>query len=93
MQERPVTLEAPATRSPRSSSSSPPRTPLEYEGTYPLPEAQLDRFLFKVLVSYADEETEREILAPLPPWLRPTPRKAAGLQPVLDQGGAAGLSP
>src|SRR6266851_9109409 len=32
--------------------------PVEYEGTYPLPEAQLDRFLFKVLVSYAPLEAE-----------------------------------
>lgn len=38
------------------------QNPIEYEGTYPLPEAQLDRFLFKVLVSYSPLETEVEVL-------------------------------
>ncbi len=36
--------------------------PLEHEGTYPLPEAQLDRFLYKVLVGYPDEEVEARLL-------------------------------
>ena len=35
---------------------------LEFEGTYPLPEAQLDRFLFKLLVDYPNKEAEKEIL-------------------------------
>lgn len=35
---------------------------LEFEGTYPLPEAQLDRFLFKLLVEYPDKEAEKAIL-------------------------------
>jgi MoxR-like ATPase len=38
------------------------QNPIEYEGTYPLPEAQLDRFLFKVLVGYPDKPQEVEIL-------------------------------
>lgn len=38
------------------------QNPIEYEGTYPLPEAQLDRFLFKVLVSYSPMEIEVEVL-------------------------------
>ena len=38
------------------------QNPIEYEGTYPLPEAQLDRFLFKVLVPYSTLETEIEVL-------------------------------
>lgn len=38
------------------------QNPVEYEGTYPLPEAQLDRFLFKVLTPYSDLETEIEVL-------------------------------
>src|SRR5262249_15301472 len=36
--------------------------PIEQEGTYPLPEAQLDRFMFKVLVDYPDEEEELQII-------------------------------
>jgi MoxR-like ATPase len=37
--------------------------PIEYEGTYPLPEAQLDRFQLKILLGYPAEEHEREVLA------------------------------
>jgi MoxR-like ATPase len=37
--------------------------PIEYEGTYPLPEAQLDRFLLKILIDYPSIEAEREIVA------------------------------
>lgn len=37
--------------------------PIEYEGTYPLPEAQLDRFLLKILIDYPAIEAEREIVA------------------------------
>ena len=37
------------------------RNPIEQEGTYPLPEAQLDRFLLEIIVEYPSEEQEREI--------------------------------
>ncbi|MBD0370149.1 MAG: MoxR family ATPase [Pyrinomonadaceae bacterium] len=37
--------------------------PIEYEGTYPLPEAQLDRFLLKILLDYPSEQDEQEIIA------------------------------
>jgi MoxR-like ATPase len=37
--------------------------PIEYEGTYPLPEAQLDRFQLKILLSYPSENHEREVVA------------------------------
>ena len=37
--------------------------PIEYEGTYPLPEAQLDRFLLKIMIDYPQETDEREIVA------------------------------
>ncbi len=38
------------------------QNPVDQEGTYPLPEAELDRFLFKILVDYPDEEDERSLL-------------------------------
>jgi MoxR-like ATPase len=38
------------------------QNPIEYEGTYPLPEAQLDRFMFKVLVPYSELDIEVEVL-------------------------------
>ena len=37
--------------------------PIEYEGTYPLPEAQLDRFMIKILLDYPGEEHERQVVA------------------------------
>jgi len=39
------------------------QNPIEQQGTYPLPEAQLDRFLFKIILDYPSREEEREILA------------------------------
>lgn len=38
------------------------QNPLEFEGTYPLPEAQLDRFLFKLIVDYPDAAAEKQML-------------------------------
>jgi MoxR-like ATPase len=37
--------------------------PIEYEGTYPLPEAQLDRFLLKILIDYPPQDAELEIVS------------------------------
>ena len=39
------------------------QNPIEHQGTYPLPEAQLDRFLFKLVLDYPDRDDEREIVA------------------------------
>ena len=39
------------------------QNPFEFEGTYPLPEAQLDRFLLKILIDYPSQDAEREIVA------------------------------
>ena len=58
MQERQVTLEGAATALPQPFMVLATQNPIEQEGTYPLPEAQLDRFLFKIRIDYpsADEE-------------------------------------
>jgi MoxR-like ATPase len=53
------------------------QNPIEQEGTYPLPEAQLDRFMFNILVDYPEEEEEFEIVR------RTTSTEPAALQPVL----------
>ena len=58
------------------------QNPIEYEGTYPLPEAQLDRFLFKLLVGYPSEEQERTVLARHHRGLDPHDVRAAGVRPV-----------
>ncbi|HEU5149770.1 MAG TPA: AAA family ATPase [Iamia sp.] len=64
------------------------QNPIEYEGTYPLPEAQLDRFLVKVEVGYPAEAVERSMLDLARTGLRPT---ALGeVRPIVtpDPGGA-----
>ncbi len=63
MQERQVTLDgAPHRLSPRFMVVA-TQNPIEQQGTYPLPEAQLDRFLFKELLRYPSEAEERAIVA------------------------------
>jgi MoxR-like ATPase len=59
------------------------QNPIEYEGTYPLPEAQLDRFLFKVLVPYSPLSDEIEILRRYHQGFDPHDLAATGLKPVL----------
>ncbi|MCE9589998.1 MAG: MoxR family ATPase [Planctomycetes bacterium] len=54
------------------------QNPIEQEGTYPLPEAQLDRFMFMIHVGYPGEDEELEIVR------RTTTRREANITPVLD---------
>ncbi|MEA5159528.1 MoxR family ATPase [Cereibacter sphaeroides f. sp. denitrificans] len=62
MQEREVTIAGRHRPLGRPFHVLATQNPIEQEGTYPLPEAQLDRFLVQVDVDYPDRETEREIL-------------------------------
>jgi MoxR-like ATPase len=62
MEERQVNLEGERFVLPRPFMVIATQNPIEYEGTYPLPEAQLDRFLFKVLVPYSPLEVEIEVM-------------------------------
>ncbi|NOK59596.1 MAG: MoxR family ATPase [Chloroflexi bacterium AL-W] len=62
MEERQATIEGQRLVLPDPFFVVATQNPVEYEGTYPLPEAQLDRFLFKVLIDYASQETEMEVL-------------------------------
>ena len=59
------------------------QNPIEYEGTYPLPEAQLDRFMFKVLVGYPSEEAEQEVLRRYHTGFDAQHFEATGIQPVI----------
>ena len=52
------------------------QNPVEQEGTYPLPEAQVDRFLMKIYVDYPSREEEREIMRRMARTTRPEPLKA-----------------
>ena len=62
MQERQVTLEGESLQLPRPFLVLGTQNPIEYEGTYPLPEAQIDRFLIRTSVGYPNLEEEREVL-------------------------------
>jgi MoxR-like ATPase len=63
MEERQVTIDGDAYPLPPIFTVLATENPIEYEGTYPLPEAQLDRFQLKILLSYPAEEAEREVVA------------------------------
>ncbi|MCZ7393556.1 MAG: MoxR family ATPase [Candidatus Methanoperedens sp.] len=62
MEERQVTLEGTTMRVPVPFMVIATQNPIDLEGTYPLPEAQIDRFLFKLDVGYPDEKEELDIL-------------------------------
>ena len=62
MQERQVTVGGTKNPLPDPFFVLATQNPIEQEGTYPLPEAQLDRFMFEILVDYPEEEEEYEIL-------------------------------
>ena len=63
MQEAQVTIEGKALEVPRPFMTLATQNPLEQEGTYPLPEAQLDRFLLKILIEYPTEREEQDLVA------------------------------
>ena len=62
MQERRVTVDGTSHVLPAGFTVFATQNPIEFEGTYPLPEAELDRFLVKVLVGYPEQEVEQGIL-------------------------------
>lgn len=62
MQEKQVTIEKKTYSLPEPFIVYATQNPIETEGTYPLPEAQIDRFAFKVLVTYPEEDEEVEII-------------------------------
>ena len=62
MEERQVTVDGESRPLPDAFTVFATQNPVEYEGTYPLPEAQLDRFLMKIVVDYPDADAEGEIL-------------------------------
>ena len=63
MEERQVTIDGDAYTLPPIFTVLATENPIEYEGTYPLPEAQLDRFQLKILLGYPNEDEEREVVA------------------------------
>jgi MoxR-like ATPase len=89
MEERQVTVEGSARMLPDPFLVCATQNPVEYEGTYPLPEAQLDRFLLKLNVGLPSREDEVQVVAAHDAGFDPRDLRAAGLRPVA---GAAELA-
>ena len=83
MEERQVTIDGERYALPDPFMVIATQNPVEYEGTYPLPEAQLDRFLFKVAVGYPPAAAENEVLRRYHNGFDAHDLAGAGLQPVL----------
>jgi len=89
MEERQVTIEGDAHPLPDPFIVIATQNPVEYEGTYPLPEAQLDRFLFKLAVGYPSAAQEQEVLVRHDRGLDPHDTAAAGIRPVASAADVA----
>jgi MoxR-like ATPase len=89
MEERQVSVEGSARPLPEPFCVAATQNPVEYEGTYPLPEAQLDRFLLKLAVHLPERDDEIAILARHAAGFDPRELAAAGIRPVA---GAAELA-
>ena len=87
MEERQVTLENTTRKLESPFLVLATQNPIEYEGTYPLPEAQLDRFLVRIAIGYPSEDAERDILLER----SRRRRERIELEPVCDQQALRGM--
>jgi MoxR-like ATPase len=83
MEEQQVTLDGQSLLLPELFWVIATQNSLEFEGTYPLPEAQLDRFLFKLIVDYPDPQAERQLLLNSQKGLQTKRLDLAKLKPIL----------
>ncbi|HLL66269.1 MAG TPA: MoxR family ATPase [Micromonosporaceae bacterium] len=84
MEERQVSVEGEARPLPEPFVVAATQNPIEYEGTYPLPEAQLDRFLLKLTVPLPNREDELRVLQAHHQGFDPRNLAAAGVRPVAN---------
>lgn len=91
MQERQVTIDGANHALPPVFTVFATQNPIEYEGTYPLPEAQLDRFMLKIIVGYPAFETEREMLVRYNSGFRSVDIDRIGINPILNPENLADL--
>ena len=82
MEERTVSIDGVPRRLPEPFIVAATQNPIEYEGTYPLPEAQLDRFLLKLSVPLPERADELNVLRAHHRGFDPRDLKAAGISPV-----------
>jgi MoxR-like ATPase len=84
MEERQVSVDGRARPLPDPFMVAATQNPIEYEGTYPLPEAQLDRFLFKLTVPLPNRDEELGVLRAHHNGFDPRDLAAAGVRPVAS---------
>jgi MoxR-like ATPase len=84
MEERQVSVDGETRPLPDPFIVAATMNPIEYEGTYTLPEAQLDRFLLKLVLDLPERENELQILERSAAGFNPRDLKTAGVTPVLD---------
>ncbi|MFF1415006.1 AAA family ATPase [Streptomyces sp. NPDC058289] len=82
MEERQVTVDGTPRKLPEPFLVAATMNPVEYEGTYPLPEAQLDRFLLKLTVPLPSREDEIGVLTRHAAGFNPRDLHSAGIRPV-----------
>jgi MoxR-like ATPase len=91
MQERAVTVDGTTHALSRSFTVFATQNPIEYEGTYPLPEAELDRFMVKVMIGYPDAASEEGLLVRVLQGFEAQETETYGVSRVLEVEGLAGL--
>jgi MoxR-like ATPase len=91
MEERRVTIDGEPYTLPWPFLVFATQNPIEFEGTYPLPEAQQDRFLLKVVVDYPTAEAEVEVLRRHHAGFKPQSLEDAGLQSVVTEAELAAM--
>lgn len=84
MEERQVSVDGETRKLPVPFMVCATMNPIEYEGTYTLPEAQLDRFLLKLTLDLPERDNEIEVLRRHAAGFNPRDLAAAGVTPVLD---------
>lgn len=92
MEERQVTIEGGVETLPLDFTVFATQNPIEYEGTYPLPEAQLDRFMMRVKVGYPSRDSEKEILLRYHKGFDAQEIASAGLQDIGMSASFASLT-
>jgi MoxR-like ATPase len=91
MQERRVTVDGVSHTLPDSFTVFATQNPIEFEGTYPLPEAELDRFLVKVVIGYPEEPVEQGILQRVLGGFEADTPSSYGVDRIADTAGLARL--
>ena len=84
MEERQVSVDGATRKLPVPFMVAATMNPIEYEGTYTLPEAQLDRFLLKLVLDLPERDAEIEVLTRHAAGFNPRDLAGAGVTPVLD---------